>query len=116
MRAAIAGFTFSSIKVKRVRLVVVKVEAVMEKLGSNCCRSDLHTCTEVTSSDTHPDLTVINNGVFSRVVMNVPSPGVNSWWRSVVIEGGIEKACRSTWAVNKRISALFGVGNAVRIG
>jgi hypothetical protein len=113
MRAAIASFTFPSIQLKRVRLVVVKIKAVMENLGSNGCSSDLYTCTEVASSDTHPDLTVINNGIYSRVVLNVPSPRVDSGWRSVVIKGGIEKACRSTWAVNKGISALFGVGNAV---
>jgi hypothetical protein len=98
-----------------IRRILIKIEAVMKNLCSNGCSSDLYTCSKVASSDTHPDLTVFNNGGFSRVVMNIPSPSIDPRWGSVVVKGGIEKACRSAWAVNKGISALCNIslGNAV---
>ena len=116
MRATVTGFTFPSIEMKRVSLVVVTIKAVMKNVAGDDCGSDLNSGTKVTTGDTHPDLAIFDDGIFSRIVAYVPSPGVDSGRWSIVVERGIQKAGRSTGTVDVGITAACRFGNAVTVG
>jgi hypothetical protein len=96
LETAITSHALSGIHLETIGLVFAVIQTEMEEVVRDESCSDLLAGRQVASTDSFPDFTAES---FASIELNVPSPGIHTSNRSVVVEARIDDALGLSWAV-----------------